>query len=127
MAGDGCFLYEFIDGAGAAAEGAYVSGITPDPKLVTDEDWWRAYQELEARNPGTYSIAGYSAMTVIAEGAKLAKSLDAAAIGSALRQIDLGTLVGAVRYDHKGDLTEQRVYIFQIRDGEFVQVRPKVD
>ena len=121
MASDGCFLYEFIDGAGPAAEGAYVSAITPDPKVVADAQWWRDYQKLEARNPGTYSIAGYSAMTVLAEGVRRARSLDAAAISRALKQGELTTLVGKITYDERGDLEDQRVYIFQVRDGEFVQ------
>jgi len=122
MASDGCFLYEFIDGSGEWAEGVYVSGITPDPKVVADEKWWRAYQAVESRNPGTYSIAGYSAMTVMARGVAHARSLDAAAISQALREIDISTLIGPVKYDDKGDLTDQRVYIFQVRDGDFVQV-----
>ena len=121
MASDGCFLYEFIDGAGPAAEGAYVSAITPDPKVVADEEWWRDYQEIEARNPGTYSIAGYSAMTVLAEGVKRARSLDAMAISRALKQGELTTLVGKITYDERGDLENQQIYIFQVRDGEFVQ------
>ena len=121
MASDGCFLYEFIDGAGPAAEGAYVSAITPDPKVVADEEWWREYQEIEARNPGTYSIAGYSAMTVLAEGVKRARSLDAMAISRALKQGELTTLVGKITYDERGDLENQQIYIFQVRDGEFVQ------
>lgn len=124
MASDGCFLYEFVDGSGRWAEGIYVSGITPDPKVVADEDWWRAYRDLEARNPGTYSIAGHSAMAVIAAGVKRAKTFDAAAVSDALREIELSTLIGSVSYDAKGDLEEQRVYIFQVRDQDFVQVRP---
>lgn len=124
MASDGCFLYEFIDGSGRWAEGIYVSGITPDPRVVADEDWWRAYRDLEARNPGTYSIAGYSAMAVMAAGVKRAKTFDAVAVSDALREIKLSTLIGPVSYDAKGDLEEQRVYIFQVRDHDFVQVRP---
>lgn len=124
MASDGCFLYDFIDGSGKWAEGAYVSGITPDPKAVTDAAWWKAYQKLENRNPGTYSIAGFSAMQVLAEGVKRAQSLQAEAIIQALRQIDLQTLAGRIRFDEKGDLVEQRVYVFQVRNGDFVQVSP---
>ncbi len=122
MASDGCFLYEFIDGAGPAAEGAYVSGITPDSKLAADSNWWREYQELEARNPGTYSVAGYSAMQVIAEGIKKAGGFNAAQVAEAIRNLDLETLVGHVSYNAVGDLEEQRIYIFQVRDGDFVQV-----
>lgn len=124
MASDGCFLYEFIDGAGQWAEGVYVSGITPDPKTAADGDWWRAYQELERRNPGTYSIAGHSAMIVMAEGVRQAKSLDIEAICGAMRQMAVSALVGSVRYDDAGDLEDQRVYVYQVRDNDFVQVSP---
>jgi len=124
MASDGCFLYEFIDGAGPAAEGVYVSGITPDPKTAADEKWWKAYQLLENRNPGTYSIAGYSAMAVIAEGVKAARTFDAARVAEAIRDLDFTTLVGHITYDDKGDLKEQNIYIFQVRDGDFVQIQP---
>jgi len=121
MASDGCFLYEFIDGAGPAAEGAYVSGITPDHRLTTDPKWWREYQELEARNPGTYSIAGYSAMEVIAEGVKKAGTLNASQVAQAIRSLDFQSLVGRISYNSAGDLREQKVYIFQVKDGDFVQ------
>jgi len=122
MASDGCFLYEFIDGSGPAAEGVYVSGITPDPKLVTDEKWWAEYQEVESRNPGTYSIAGYSAMEVIAEGVKKAGTFDASKVANAIRSLDFDSPVGHITYDAAGDLREQNIYIFQVRDGDFVQI-----
>jgi len=124
MASDGCFLYEFIDGSGKAAEGAYVSGFAPDTSTVTDRQWWKAYQQVEARNPGTYSLAGYSAMTVLIEGARRANSLDADKIASALRSGEFDTLVGTIAYDEFGDLRDQRIFIFQIVNGEFSQVKP---
>lgn len=127
MAGDGCFLFDFVDGSGQWSEGAYVSGITPDPKVVADEKWWQSYQEIEARNPGTYSIAGHSAMMVIAEGVEKAKSLNANDVSQALREADFSALIGKVAYDDRGDLEEQRVYIFQVRDQEFVQVKPAAE
>lgn len=122
MASDGCFLYEFIDGSGPAAEGAYVSGITPDPKLVTDKKWWTDYQELETRNPGTYSVAGYSAMDVIAAGVKKANTFDASRVADAIRNLDFQTLVGQVSYNAAGDLQQPHVYVFQVKDGDFEQL-----
>ncbi len=122
MASDGCFLYEFIDGCGPAAEGVYVSGITPDHRLRTDEKWWKEYQQLEARNPGTYSIAGYSAMEVIAQGVKKAGTFEGGQVAAAIRNLDFQSLVGHISYDDAGDLREQKIYIFQIRDADFVQV-----
>ena len=126
MAGDGCFLYEFVDGSGPWAEGVYVSGITPDSRGVTDQAWLSAYQELEARNPGTYSVAGYSAMLVLAEGVKKAGSLDADAVAAALRGMEIKSPMGTISYDDRGDMQQQQIYIFQVRDGEFQQVKPAV-
>jgi branched-chain amino acid transport system substrate-binding protein len=122
MASDGCFLYEFIDGSGPAAEGAYVSGITPDSDLVTDSNWRKEYQELEARNPGTYSVAGYSAMEVLVEGVRNAETFSASQLAEAIRSLDFQSLVGRISYDSAGDLKEQTIYIFQVQNGEFVQV-----
>jgi branched-chain amino acid transport system substrate-binding protein len=125
LASDGCFLYEFIDGSGPAAEGAYVSGVTPDSRAVADDKWWKEYQEIEKRNPGTYSVAGYAAMTVLAQGVERAKSFDSAKVSQALREISYDSLIGPVAYDERGDLKQQTIYIFQVQEGEFVQIQPK--
>ncbi len=125
MASDGCFLYEFIDGSGPAAEGAYVSGVTPDSAAVVDEKWWKEYQEIEARNPGTYSVAGYTAMSVLAEGAKRARSLEGPRVADAIRSLSFTSLLGPISYDEKGDLRQQTIYIFQVQNGRFVQIRPR--
>jgi branched-chain amino acid transport system substrate-binding protein len=125
MASDGCFLYEFIDGSGPAAEGAYVSGITPDSRVAADDAWWKDYQTVEKRNPGTYSAAGYAAMAVLAKGVEKAKSLDGAKVAEALHQLQYSSLVGPIAYDDKGDLKQQVVYIFQVKDAKFVQIKPK--
>jgi branched-chain amino acid transport system substrate-binding protein len=90
--------------------------------LTTDAKWWKEYQDLEARNPGTYSIAGYSAMEVIAEGVKKAGAFNAAKVADAIRNLDFQSLVGHISYNAVGDLEEQRVYIFQVKGGDFVQV-----
>ncbi len=125
MASDGCFLYEFVDGSGPAAEGAYVSGITPDSRVVADDKWWKEYQTLEARNPGTYSAAGYAAMAVLAKGVEQAKSLDSAKVAQAIRELSFSSLIGPIAYDDKGDLQQQTIYIFQVKGGQFVQIKPK--
>jgi len=125
LASDGCFLYEFVDGSGLAAEGAYVSGVTPDSRAVADDRWWKDYQQLEKRNPGTYSAAGYAAMSVLAEGAKRANSLQGNKVAEALRQIHYSSLIGPIAYDERGDLQQQSIFIFQVQGGKFVQIKPK--
>ena len=125
LASDGAFLSATIDESGGTAEGIYVSAFAPSPEAVVDRQWIKEYQEVDYRNPDTYSINGYSAMQVLAEGVKKAQSFDAAKVTQAIRQLDFNTLVGHISYDQGGDLKEQNIYIFQVRDGAFVQVYPE--
>jgi branched-chain amino acid transport system substrate-binding protein len=126
LASDGAFLSATIDEAGGAAEGIYVSAFAPSPAAIVGKQWIKEYQEVEYRNPDTYSINGYSAMQVLAEGVKKAKSLDATKVAQAIRQLDFDTLVGHISYDQGGDLKEQSIYIFQVQDGAFVQIHPEL-
>lgn len=124
LASDGAFLSATIDEAGGAAEGMYVSAFAPSPRMVADAQWIKDYQAVDFRNPDTYSINGYSALMVLAEGAKKANSLDAAAIANALHGATVDSLLGKLSYDQKGDLQNPTVYIFQVKDNAFVQVSP---
>ena len=124
LASDGAFLSATIDEAAGAAEGMYVSAFAPSPRTVADEQWIKEYQAVDYRNPDTYSINGYSALMVLAEGAKKAGSLDAGKIAAALHGGTVNSLVGQLAYDDKGDLTAPIVYIFQVKDNEFVQINP---
>lgn len=122
---DGCFNSTFVDEAAPGSEGAYVGAITPDPHVVGDKKWWQDYQQVESRNPDTYSVPGYSAMAVLAAAIQKANTFDVAKVEDAMRQVDINTLVGRVTYDTAGDLKQQNVYVFQVKEGAFVQVFPK--
>jgi branched-chain amino acid transport system substrate-binding protein len=124
MASDGCFLAATIDNSDGAAEGMYVTAFAPSPKTAVDQAWTQAYQAVEYRNPDTYSINGYSAMQVLVEAAKKAGSLSSAKVADAIRSLDLTTPLGKVQYQDNGDLRDAKIYIFQVKDGEFVQVAP---
>ncbi len=124
MASDGCFLAATIDNADGAAEGMYITGFAPSPKTAVDQAWVQAYQAVEYRNPDTYSINGYSAMQVLAEGVKKAGTLSAAQVADAIRKLDITTPLGKVQFQENGDLRGAKIYIFQVKDGQFVQVAP---
>ena len=122
LASDGAFLGATIDEAAGAAEGMYVSAFAPSPRNVADERWVEAYQAVEYRNPDTYSVNGYVAMQVLAEGVNKAGSLDSAAIADALRQNPLDTLLSELRYQPNGNLVDPQIWIYQVTDEEFQQV-----
>ena len=122
LASDGAFLGATIDEAAGTAEGMYVSAFAPSPRNVADGRWFEAYQAVEYRNPDTYSVNGYVAMQVLAEGVRKADSLDAAAIAAALRQNPLETLLNELRYQPNGNLVDAQIWIYQVVDEEFQQV-----
>jgi branched-chain amino acid transport system substrate-binding protein len=122
LASDGAFLAETIDAAGGTAEGMYVSAFAPSPDYVADPEWFEAYQVVEYRNPGTYSINGYVAMQVLIEGVKKANALDAAKIADTLRGSSVKTMLDGFNYQPNGDLVDPQIWIYQVVDGEFKQV-----
>ncbi|MFZ1753566.1 MAG: branched-chain amino acid ABC transporter substrate-binding protein [Caldilineaceae bacterium] len=122
LASDGAFLAATIDEANGAAEGMYVSAFAPSPENAANPQWIEAYQAVEYRNPDTYSVNGYVAMQVLAEGVKAADSLDADAIASSLRTNSIPTVLGEMRFDEKGDLANPQIWIYQVENSEFRQV-----
>jgi branched-chain amino acid transport system substrate-binding protein len=125
VASDGAFLSATIDEAEGTAEGMYVSGFAPSPAQAVEADWIRQYQEVEYRNPDTYSINGYAALQVLANGVRQANSIDAAQVSNAIRAATVETPIGSLAYEDNGDLRDAALFIFQVRDGAFAQVYPK--
>jgi branched-chain amino acid transport system substrate-binding protein len=125
LASDGAFLAATIDEAGTAAEGMYVSAFGPRPKAAVDDTWIKEYQAVEYRNPDTYSINGYSALKVLAQGVEEAGTFDANQVAAAIRGLaGIETPMGELSYNAEGDLKNQKIYVFQVQEGDWVQVYP---
>jgi len=63
-------------------------------------------------------------MKVLAEGIKRANALNGQQVNSAIRGLDVKTPLGEVQFQENGDLRAAQIYIFQVKDGQFVQVAP---
>jgi branched-chain amino acid transport system substrate-binding protein len=124
LASDGCFLSATIDESNETAEGMYVSAFGPSPWAAAGDDWIKAYQEVEYRNPDTYSLNGYTAMKVLLDGAEKAGDFGGQAVADAVRGLDFDSLLGHISYDSTGDLKDPTIYIFRVQNEEFVQVYP---
>jgi branched-chain amino acid transport system substrate-binding protein len=101
----------------------YVSAFAPSPRNVADAQWLEAYQAVEYRNPDTYSVNGYVAMQVLAEGARDADTLEFANVAEALRTNSIETLLSSFRYEVNGDLADPQIWIYQIVNSEFQQIQ----
>lgn len=123
LASDGAFLSATIDESDGTAEGMYVSAFAPSPETAVDKAWIQAYQAVEYRNPDTYSINGYIALTVLAEAVRRADSIEGPRIAEAMHDVKVDTAIGPVSYNENGDLRDPKMFIFQIEESSFVQVQ----
>lgn len=122
LASDGAFLAATIDEAAGTAEGMYVSAFAPSPQNAADARWVEAYQAVEYRDPDTYSINGYVAMQVLAAAARQANSLQGDDIAQTMRENEIETLLGPLRFDANGDLIDPQIWIYRVEGNEFLQV-----
>lgn len=122
LASDGAFLAATIDEAAGTAEGMYVSAFAPSPQNAADARWIEAYQAVEYRDPDTYSINGYVAMQVLAAAARQANSLQGDDIAQTMRENEIETLLGPLRFDANGDLIDPQIWIYRVEGNEFLQV-----
>jgi branched-chain amino acid transport system substrate-binding protein len=123
LASDGAFLGATIDESAGTAEGMYVSAFAPSPRNVADAQWFEAYQAVEYRNPDTYSVNGYVAMQALAEAVRDADSFERDAVADALRGNTIDTLLGDLQFEDDGDLVDPQIWIYQVQNEEFAQVR----
>jgi branched-chain amino acid transport system substrate-binding protein len=123
LASDGAFLAATIDESAGTANGMYVSAFAPSPRNVADAQWFEAYQAVEYRNPDTYSVNGYVAMQALAAAIREAGSFEREAVAEALRGNTVDTLLGDLRFEEDGDLVDPQIWIYQVQDQEFAQVR----
>jgi branched-chain amino acid transport system substrate-binding protein len=101
----------------------YVSAFAPSPRNVADDQWVEAYQAVEYRNPDTYSVNGYVAMQVLGDAVRAANDLDESEVIDAFHGGDFDTLLSKLRYQDNGDLVDPQIWIYQVKDSEFVQVK----
>jgi len=119
MSGDGVIDPKFIEIAGAAAEGSYLT-FTPDPdKIPQARGFLKAYRAKYGETLAPYAIYAYDAANVLLQAISDAKSTEAAKIIAALRHIRYEGASGPIRFDAKGDVTKSPYIVWITRRGRF--------
>ncbi len=124
VASDGAFLSTTIDEAGESANGLYVTSFAPSPKAVASDAWKEAYQAVTNRNPDTYSINGYTAMSVLGSAVRKANSIEAGKVASVLHSgEEFDTIIGKLNFQANGDLLDgAKIWVYQVKENEFAQI-----
>lgn len=108
----------FMNLAGDAANGllagvAYAPTISGDLNKTFVSKFKAAYNEA----PGKYSMSGYNTIHIIADAIKRAGAADPAKIRDALVATDYTGPTGRLRFDAKGQVYGQNVFLVELKDG----------
>jgi branched-chain amino acid transport system substrate-binding protein len=119
---DGTLDQKFIDGAGPAAEGAYISctcvlaTASDDPavqKFIDD------YKKAFGSDPATYSAEGYDAATAFVKAVQAGKTTGTD-INDFLKTVDFKGISKHIKFDSSGELAGGSVYIHKVENGKII-------
>jgi branched-chain amino acid transport system substrate-binding protein len=121
MGGDGLVTDEFWAIAGPAADGVLMS-FNPDPRKHPEAKAALESIRKTGYEPEGYTLYGYAAVQVIAEGITRVGKLDVTGVAAAVRQKPINTVLGPMRFDTKGDVIGTSYILYRWHDGKYAEV-----
>jgi branched-chain amino acid transport system substrate-binding protein len=118
---DGVKDDQFIKLAGDASKNAYFTCPCIPGELLTDFE--KQYKSLASADPGTYSIEGYDAATVLLSGIDAGKQTRADLL-SWVKSYDKDGLSKHYKWDSTGELQAPAVYGYKVQDGKIAYLGP---
>ncbi len=134
MSVDGAFTQQYLQAAGGAAEGTFISLLAGDDSEEMNAEFDAKYMEKFGVSPdelGAFHSQSYDSVMLIAAAIASVASVDESgnliidreALISAIRSVDaFDGLTGTIRCDSIGECGAGGVQIFQVTDGAFVQI-----
>jgi branched-chain amino acid transport system substrate-binding protein len=122
ITGDGVYDPTFINIAGKAAEGTYVTFGKDPAGLLTAKQFLGKYTARFGA-PGPYSIYAYDAANIILSAIKAIGSIDGKQIAAYISKTTFHGAFGDISFDKNGDVTKAPYVVWQVKNGAFVQVQ----
>jgi branched-chain amino acid transport system substrate-binding protein len=112
---------EFWKITGPAGEGTLMT-FPPDPRNVPAA--WAIVDKFRAEgyDPQGYTLYTYAAIQAFAAAANKTKSLKVDDLSKALKSMTVDTVVGALSWDKKGDVTDPRYFFYVWKDGKYAEM-----
>ena len=121
MSGDGVFDPVFMEIAGEAAEGTYIT-FTPDmAKLPGAQDVISRYR-AQYGELGPYSLYAYDAANALLTGIKNTGVTDGKKVSEGLHSLTYDGVTGKIQFDKKGDLAKMQYVIWRTRQGKLEEI-----
>ncbi|MDP9364634.1 MAG: branched-chain amino acid ABC transporter substrate-binding protein, partial [Chloroflexota bacterium] len=123
---DGCFNQAFIESAGEAGEGTYVTfGGVPPVFLETEvgQDWLGRIRDRIGHDPDAYATYAYESAIVAMQAIDQVRAKDRQQILDAMfATANFNGLSGSYSFTETGDPDRPAIFLGQIRDGGFERV-----
>lgn len=113
----------FIKVARKYAEGVYATGpadVTSNP--ITQEAR-KAHKEAYGSDPGAFFDNAYAAALAMTNALSKAGTTDSEAVARILKTDEVATPFGMIHFDKNGDATGVGFSIYQVKNGEYVQIK----
>lgn len=113
----------FIRVAGKDAEGVYATGPADVSKNSIAMEYREKFKKSEGTDPGAFFDNAVTATLALTQALTKAGSLDQEAVARMLRSDKVATPFGAIQFDAKGDPIGIGFSIYQVQNGQYVQIR----
>lgn len=122
VTGDGVFDPTFLNIAGKAAEGTYVTFGKDPAGLPTAQAFLDTYKARYGE-PGPYSIYAYDSANIILTAIQKTGSTNGATVTEYISQTVFKGAFGDISFDQNGDVSKAPYVVWQVKGGAFRQVR----
>ncbi len=125
MSGDGVIDPVFIQIAGEAAEGTYLT-FTPDTAKMPEAQSVMGRYRTQYGEPGPYSLYAYDAANVLLKGIQVAGTTDGRKVSEVIHGLTHDGVTGQIQFDAKGDIPKIQYVVWLTRQGKFEEIwRPR--
>jgi len=118
VSGDGVIDPVFVQIAGEAAEGTYLTFSPDTTKLPTAQEVLKRYRARYGE-PGPYSFYAYDAAQVLLRAIQSAGTADGSKISRAIHLSLYDGITGRLQFDSKGDLLTTQYVVWITKNGRF--------
>lgn len=118
LSGDGTIDQKFIEIAGKAAEGTYLT-FSPDPEKIPFAKTFLENYHRQFGQHGPYSIYAYDAANILLEGIAKAGMTQGEAVSRSIHAIEYHGALGDIRFDAKGDVLQSPYVVWVTKNGAF--------
>lgn len=118
MSGDGVIDRKFIEIAGPASEGSYLT-FSPDPaNIPSAKDFLNSYKSIYGE-AGPYSIYAYDAANIMLQAIADTQSTDGEKIIKTIHNMKHSGALGELQWDVKGDVLRSPYIVWVTKNGKF--------